>query len=134
MAGAAAPDKRPLSPHLQVWRWHVTMAGSILHRVTGVGLYLGLVCLVIWLAALAAGQDVYAPVDALLQSWLGQAGLYLLVATIAYHAANGVRHLVWDAGAHLVPKHANISGWAAIAFAFVAPAALWAWLNFGAQA
>ena len=55
MAGAARPDQRPLSPHVSVWRWHVTMATSILHRATGVGLYGGAVLLTIWLYAVADG-------------------------------------------------------------------------------
>lgn len=130
---AAAPDERPLSPHLQVWRWHVTMATSILHRVTGIGLYLAVLCFVIWLIALAIGPDAYAPVDALFHSWFGQLALYGVVALLAYHAANGVRHLVFDTGAHLDPKRASVTAWLVLVFAFVAPAALWAFLNFGAS-
>lgn len=131
MAGATRPEDRPISPHLQVWRWHVTMASSILHRVTGVGLYLGAVGLAFWLMAAAAGPDVYAPVAALLVSPLGQIGLYLLVASLAYHLANGIRHLVFDTGAGLAPADADLSAWFAILFAIAAPILLWALLTFG---
>ncbi|MBI1251556.1 MAG: succinate dehydrogenase, cytochrome b556 subunit [Alphaproteobacteria bacterium] len=132
MAGAGRPAARPLSPHLQIWRWHVTMASSIFHRFSGVGLYLGAAGLAIWLMALASGPQAYAPAEALLTSWIGMAALYLVFASLAYHWANGVRHLLWDTGAHLNPKAASGSAWLAILFALVAPAALFAVLNLGA--
>ncbi len=132
MAGAAKPDQRPISPHLSVWRWHVTMAGSILHRITGVGLYLGAVLLAGWLMAVALGPETYTPVEALLRSWFGQLGLYLLVAAFAYHLANGVRHLVFDTGNGMKPDDANASAWFAILFGLAAPFGLWALVSFGA--
>ena len=55
----AATNNRPLSPHLQVWRWHVTMLGSILHRACLMGLYVGALILVAWAVALASGQEAY---------------------------------------------------------------------------
>lgn len=132
MAGAARPGTRPVSPHLQVWRWHVTMLSSILHRFTGVALYGAVVLLALWLMAAAAGAEVYAPVDLFLNSPLGQAGLYLAVAAFAYHLANGVRHLVFDFGRGLTPADADTSAWFAILFAIAAPAGLWALVTFGA--
>ncbi len=131
MAAAGSPDNRPLSPHLQVWRWHVTMLGSILHRATGVGLYIGVILFAIWLVAVAAGPEAYAPIGALLGGPLGQAGLYLLVAALAFHLANGVRHLVLDTGRGLKPVDAEASAWFSILFAFAAPIGLWALLTFG---
>ena len=131
MAGAARPDNRPLSPHLQIWRWHVTMAGSILHRMTGIGLYLGAILFVVWLMAVAEGAEAYAPVAGILQAWWGQLGLYLLVAALAYHLANGVRHLVFDTGRGLKPPDAETSAWFAILFAIAAPLGLWALVTFG---
>jgi succinate dehydrogenase / fumarate reductase, cytochrome b subunit len=103
MAGVTRPEDRPLSPHLQIWRWHVTMASSILHRFSGVALYLAAIGLAFWLAAAALGPEVYAPVDAILSSAWGQAGLYLIAAALAYHLANGIRHLVFDTGMGLTP-------------------------------
>jgi succinate dehydrogenase / fumarate reductase cytochrome b subunit len=127
-----ASDPRPLSPHLSVWRWHATMAASIFHRVTGAALYVAAVALTAWLVALAAGPEVYAPFDALFHSWFGQLLLYAVVAALAYHTINGVRHLVWDTGRHFQPKHADATAWAAILSAIVAPALLFVWLAFGA--
>lgn len=130
MAGAQSPE-RPVSPHLQVWRWHVTMAGSILHRVTGIGLYVGAIALAVWLMAVAAGPDVYLELGILLSTWYGQLALYLLVAALAYHLANGVRHLMFDLGYGLKPGDADTSGWFTILFGIIAPLGLWALLSFG---
>ncbi len=132
MAGASRPEDRPVAPFISVWRWHVTMASSILHRVTGIGLYGAAVGLALWLMAAAAGPEVYAPVQMLLTSPLGQIALYLIVAALAYHLANGIRHLVFDTGAGLTPGDADTSAWFAILFAIAAPIGLWALLTFGA--
>lgn len=132
MAGAPRPQARPIAPHLDVWRWHVTMAGSILHRASGVALYGAAALFALWLAAVAAGPETYAPIDAVLNGALGQICIYLVVAALAYHLANGVRHLVMDTGAGFDLKTANMSAWLAILFAIAAPIVLWAVLNLGA--
>jgi len=118
--------ERPMAPHLQVWRWHVTMAGSILHRATGVGLYGAAIGLAIWLFALAAGPDVFGIVHAGLTSLPGELLLYAFSVAIAYHFANGIRHLVWDSGRGYAPSTADASGWMVIVFALVAPIGVWA--------
>jgi succinate dehydrogenase / fumarate reductase, cytochrome b subunit len=128
---AGAPDQRPLSPHVQIWRWHVTMLSSILHRASGVALYGAMIGLALWLMAVAAGAEAYAPLALLLASPLGQGALYIAVAGFAFHLANGVRHLVFDTGAGLNPSDAEASAWFAILFAIAAPAGLWALLNLG---
>lgn len=131
MAGAPSPQDRPIAPHLSIWRWHVTMWSSILHRFSGIGLYGAGIGLAIWLMAAAAGPETYAVVDAVLSAWYGQAAMYLVVAALAYHLANGIRHLVFDTGAGLQPADADTSAWFAILFAFAAPLGLWALLTFG---
>jgi succinate dehydrogenase / fumarate reductase, cytochrome b subunit len=132
MAGAPRPDMRPIAPHLSVWRWHITMLGSILHRVTGMGLYGAAILFALWLMAAAAGPEVYAPVQEFLVSPLGGLMLYLIVAALAYHLANGIRHLVFDTGAGLAPSDADTSAWFTILFAIAAPIGLWALVTFGA--
>jgi succinate dehydrogenase / fumarate reductase cytochrome b subunit len=131
MAGVSRPEDRPLSPHVSIWRWHVTMASSILHRFSGIGLYGAAICFALWLIALAMGPDTYRGFGDLLAAWYGQVALYLIVAALAYHTANGIRHLVFDTGSGLVPKAANQSAWLAIAFGFIVPIALFVYLNFG---
>lgn len=106
--------QRPLSPHLQIYRWPVTMATSILHRATGVGLALGTLLLAWWLAAAAAGPEYYAMVQAILGSWLGRLVLLGFTWALFYHLLNGIRHLFWDAGHGYSLPVANKSAWAVI--------------------
>jgi len=107
------------------------MASSILHRFSGIGLYAGAAGFALWLIAAALGPDAYGLITPHLSAWYGQAILYLLVAALAYHLANGIRHLVFDTGSGLTPADANASAWFAILATFAAPAALWAALNYG---
>lgn len=128
------PLDRPMSPHLQVWRWHVTMATSILHRATGMALYVGILVLAGWVVALASGPDAFDAYCALLGSPPGLVVLFGLTVAFLYHLANGVRHLVWDSGKGFEPKTADMTGWAAIAFGLVAGVLIWiiAFLGMGA--
>jgi len=123
------PRERPLSPHLQVWRWHITMATSILHRATGVALYVGALIVAAWAVALAAGPERYGEFKALLGSLPGKVVMLGLTACVFYHLANGVRHLVWDSGHGLDVKSANAS--AVLVFAFAAAATLAIWVIAG---
>ena len=103
----AARAGRPLSPHLQIWRWTPTMASSITHRATGVALYGGALLLAVWFAALAAGPAAYAPVGALVGSLPGIIVVFGFAWALIFHALNGVRHLYWDTGRGLDPKTAT---------------------------
>jgi succinate dehydrogenase / fumarate reductase cytochrome b subunit len=128
------PQDRPMSPHLQVWRWHVTMLTSILHRGTGMALYAGILILAGWVIALASGSDGFDAYRAFLGSPIGYLILFGLTVAFLYHLANGVRHLFWDAGKGFEPKTADMTGWAAIAFGVVAAVLIWiiAFLGIGA--
>ena len=110
---------RPLSPHLGIYRFMYTMALSILHRITGVWMALGLVALVAWLCSAAAGESDYARVTALLGSAPGRILLLLWLAAFCYHFVNGLRHLAWDALLGLEKRSARISGRIALAVALV---------------
>jgi succinate dehydrogenase / fumarate reductase, cytochrome b subunit len=120
-----ARAERPLSPHLQVYRWYFTMALSIGHRVTGVGLALGLFLLTWWLLALASGPEAFGTVQAVMHSWFGVLVLFVYTFVVFYHMANGVRHLVWDAGYGLELPAAINSGIAVLAFAGAMTVLLW---------
>ena len=122
---ARTPREKPLSPHLQVWRWHITMATSILHRVTGCALYVGVLIVAAWAVSLASGPQAYAAFKGLMGSWLGLFVMFGLTLCLFYHLANGVRHLVWDTGHGLDVKSANAS--AVVVFAFAAAATLAVW-------
>ena len=96
----APPNPRPLSPHLQIWRWGPGMTTSILHRVTGNGLAVaGLGVLVWWLAALASGPDAYAAFQGIAGSWFGLVVLVGISWAFFSHMASGLRHFVMDLGA-----------------------------------
>ena len=129
-AGPRGPEARPMSPHLSVWRWHLTMLCSILNRMTGIALYGGLLILAAWAIALANVPDSYALVMGLLGSLLGKLVMLGLTFSLFFHLAAGIRHLVWDAGYGYDPKTADMTGAAAIAFAIAATIAVWylAWL------
>ncbi len=105
-------DRRPLSPHLQVWRWHPTMLTSILHRVTGAANYVALLGVVVWLMAAAAGPQAYATVQGLLGHPLVWIVLLGAVLGLSLHIASGVRHLVWDfLNIGWSPRAANLGSW-----------------------
>ncbi len=106
----AEPRERPLSPHLQIYRWSLTMALSILHRASGVALLFGLLLLLWWLVALASGEAAFATVRAVTGSPIGVLALFVLTLVLYYHLANGVRHLVWDAGFGFDKETARQSG------------------------
>jgi succinate dehydrogenase / fumarate reductase cytochrome b subunit len=125
---------RPVSPNIQldggIWRWHITMAASILHRASGMALYVGALVAMAWALSLAAGPDAYAAFAGLAGSILGRLVLIGLTLAVFYHLANGIRHLVWDAGYGFEPKTADNTAWLVIVVAIVATAAFWAMILF----
>jgi succinate dehydrogenase / fumarate reductase cytochrome b subunit len=123
---------RPLSPHVFIYRFAYTMALSILHRATGMLLSFGLLLLVGWLIALAAGPDPYANFAAFARSWPVKLGLALLLVSFLYHCANGIRHLCWDIGWGLVRGQARLSARIVVIAVALASAAL-LYLFFGAS-
>src|ERR1051326_1934080 len=108
-------DPRPLSPHLQVYRWQLTSVMSILHRATGVALGLGTILLVWWLVAAAQGPEAYAGVQRFLGSWIGLLLLFGWSVALYYHLFNGLRHLWWDTGRGLDLPAVYAGGWAVLA-------------------
>ena len=119
-------DPRPLSPHLQVYRWQLTSVLSILHRATGVALSAGTILLVWWLMAAAEGPDAYAQVQRFLGSWFGLLVLFGWSLALFYHLCNGIRHLFWDSGRGLELKSVYAGGWAVLAATVVLTVLSWA--------
>lgn len=120
--------ERPLLPHTTIWRWHIqTMAASILHRATGIGLYVGALILAGWALSLALGPDAYTHYMELLGSPLGRVVMFGLTVAFFYHLINGVRHLIWDTGAALDLPSANASGWFSLIASPLAAVAVWVW-------
>jgi succinate dehydrogenase / fumarate reductase cytochrome b subunit len=90
--------ERPLSPHLQIYRWPLPMMMSIAHRISGVGLYFGMLLVAWWLIAVGSGPGGYARMTEFIGSWFGRLILFGYTWALIHHMLGGIRHLVWDAG------------------------------------
>jgi succinate dehydrogenase / fumarate reductase, cytochrome b subunit len=121
---------RPLSPHLQIWRWHVTMTASILFRVTIGAATVGAMIAIGWLAAVAFGPEAFAAAQAFAGSPLGLFVGFGLTAVLFSFVLNGARHLYNDTGNGLTLKSANllsnIAVWGPVPLALLFWAALFA--------
>ncbi|MEM8770167.1 MAG: succinate dehydrogenase, cytochrome b556 subunit [Pseudomonadota bacterium] len=112
MAASPLPHAdKPLSPHLQIWRFTVTMAASITHRGTGVALYAGTALLAFWLIAVAQGPGFFYPIGGFLTSLPGMAILGGYIWALSFHLMNGLRYLYWDSGRGFDPKMARMTSW-----------------------
>jgi succinate dehydrogenase / fumarate reductase cytochrome b subunit len=112
MSSTDIKSNRPLSPHLQIYRWPITMTMSIAHRVTGIGLYAGMVLLVWWLAAAASGPRAFDFANAVLGSWFGLVVLFGFTWALIHHALGGIRHFIWDFGFGLDKPARDNLAWA----------------------
>ena len=116
---------RPLSPHLGIYKWQLTMVLSIIHRATGVALAVGTLLLIVALLALASGPEAYARVQAFCAS---KVGLLLLLGwswALCYHLCNGIRHLVWDIGWGFEIPRAYLTGWTVVIASLLMTIGIW---------
>lgn len=121
-----AARERPLSPHLQIYRWPVTMLTSILHRASGIANAAGLVLLTAWLAAASFGPSAYLSAQEALSSIFGRLVLFGFTLSLSYHLLNGIRHLFWDVGAGFGLKTARNTGLFVLAGAVLLTLIIWA--------
>jgi succinate dehydrogenase / fumarate reductase, cytochrome b subunit len=119
------PRARPLSPHVFIYRWQIGNSLSILHRITGAALALGLPVLSYWLISLASGPAQYADAMHLLTGPLGIAALIGWTFAFLFHLLNGIRHLFWDAGVGFERTQRHASGWFAVLGAIVLTVCVW---------
>jgi succinate dehydrogenase / fumarate reductase cytochrome b subunit len=120
-----ANTDRPLSPHLQVYRWQLTMFLSITHRATGIALCGGVLLLMYWIWALTAGPDQYRQAIDFFGSIPGRTILFILTFCLVYHLCNGVRHLFWDIGKGLELESVYRSGWTVVVASAVLTLVIW---------
>lgn len=123
--------ERPLSPHLSIYRWPITMTLSILHRMTGVALSIGLIGLVAWLQSIASGATASRTLMDWLMTMPGQLMLLGWCFAFFLHLSNGIRHLFWDLGLGFAKHQADLSAWAVLASATVLTAAYWLCMQGG---
>lgn len=102
--------ERPLSPHLSVYKPQITSVLSILNRITGVALSVGLIALTYWLLAIAGGSESYADMKDCLGGILGKLLIFGWTFAFFYHLCNGIRHLYWDTGRGFEPEQVTRSG------------------------
>jgi succinate dehydrogenase / fumarate reductase, cytochrome b subunit len=108
-----------------VYRWQYSMTLSILHRVTGCALSVGLLLFVYWLVAVASGAESYQQARNVFAHPLTKLALIGFSFAFFYHLMNGVRHLVWDTGHGLERKSARLSGWVVFLGAVMTTAFFW---------
>lgn len=117
---------RPLSPHVSIYRWPITMAMSIAHRVTGGALYVGTIFLAAWLIAAAFGADAFDTVNGLFGSFIGRCVLFLYTLALVHHLVGGIRHFFWDTRTYLLEKHiATKTAWATVFISIIATLLIW---------
>jgi len=124
--------RRPLSPHLQIYRPMLTMMMSIAHRISGASLAIGFVLLAWWLLAVSAGPEAFATADAFFASLFGRFLLFMFSWALIHHMLGGIRHLIWDTGRGLDLVSIEVFAWATIIGSTVLTVALWAvgyWLR-----
>jgi succinate dehydrogenase / fumarate reductase, cytochrome b subunit len=123
-----ADTRRPLSPHMQVYRWQVQMVTSILHRATGIALAVGTLLVICGLLDLAAGEDSFNHFKSMIGSPLGMVLLIGWTWALFYHLCNGIRHLIQDAGAGYAITQFVRSSWLSVVASVVLTLLVWAYV------
>jgi succinate dehydrogenase / fumarate reductase cytochrome b subunit len=128
-----AARARPMSPHLTIYRWQVTMLASITHRVTGAGLGVGALVLVWWLVAISNGPEGYENFMSYAGTPLGLLILFGFIWALAFHLLNGIRHLVWDLGYGFEKRTATQTGSLVYVLSVVLAVGIFAfaWMGYG---
>ncbi len=121
-------ESRPLSPHLGIYRWQISNTLSILHRLTGFGLSLGLIPLSLWLWGAAYDTDLFHTLSTAAASPLGMFFLFGWTLAFYYHLGNGIRHLNWDIGRGFSIPEMTASGWVVVVFALSLTIFTWAYV------
>ena len=118
-------SKNPLSPHLQIYRWHISSLLSITHRISGVVNLLALILIFFWLIFLSLGENNYQSFLLIINSFIGKFILIGFTWSMSFHLLSGIRHLVWDLGYGFEIKTANISGIIVIVFSLILTIIFW---------
>ena len=118
-------SNNPLSPHLQIYRWHISSLLSITHRIAGIINLFALILIFFWLIVLSLGESNYELFLIIINSFFGKFILIGFSWSMIFHLLSGIRHLVWDLGYGFEIKTANISGIIVIIFSLVLTILFW---------
>ena len=118
-------NQNPISPHLQIYRWHISSLLSITHRIVGIINLLALIFIFFWLLILSFGESNYQLFLSLLNSFFGKFILIGFTWSMSFHILSGIRHLFWDMGYGFEIKTANISGVLVIIFSLILTIVFW---------
>lgn len=126
MASAKPAVKRPLSPHLSIYRFQINMVMSILHRITGAANYFGTAFLAAWLMSAATGAKHYETANALLSHPIGMLLAFGYSWSVLHHMVGGVRHLIWDTGRGFSLPNVKTLSWLTIILSLALTLCVWA--------
>jgi len=118
-------SKSPLSPHIQIYRWHISSLLSITHRISGVINLIALILIFFWLIILSSGESNYELFLLIINSFFGKFILIGFTWSMIFHLLSGIRHLAWDLGYGFEIKTANISGIIVIFFSLALTVIFW---------
>ena len=118
-------NQNPLSPHLQIYRWHISSLLSITHRISGVINLFSLILIFFWLVILSLGESNYELFLLIINSFIGKFILIGFSWSMSFHLLSGIRHLFWDLGYGFEIKTANISGIIVIASSLILTIIFW---------
>lgn len=117
---------RPLSPHLSAYRFTINMTMSIVHRATGIALYVATLLLLIWFLAAAFGDGALDVVHLVYGSWIGKLVLFLTTWALFHHLLGGIRHFIWDTGHGFSHEQRFGLAWANLILGIVLTVLVWA--------
>jgi len=103
-------EKNPLSPHLQIYRWHLSMILSISHRIIGVVNSVALILICLWTTSFLFGEENYEIIKIIFQSFFGKFLIISLSWSFSFHMLSEIRHLIWDLGYGFDLKISKITG------------------------
>jgi succinate dehydrogenase / fumarate reductase, cytochrome b subunit len=112
--GDSNNNNRPLSPHLDIYQYQITWTVSIMHRLTGIAMMVGLLLITAWFLSAAFSKELFSVIDNFLQSWIGIFVIFGSLWAFWFHFLNGVRHLFWDAGYGFNLETVVRSGWTVV--------------------
>ena len=103
-------NKTPLSPHIQIYRWHISSLVSICHRITGIINIIAITLICLWVSLLLFGESNYQIINAFLNSFIGKFIILGITWSFSFQVLSEIRHLIMDLGYGFELKTTKITG------------------------